>query len=131
LATPLFDRTTESDGRLAATDGVSVGRQVLRRALNDRIRGRRTCSTQVVLYCECGRASCRDGHQDGLLVEVEVYDRARRVPTHFLIKDCHAVAGERVVERGEGFLIVEKFGRAGLEAVQLDRAQHQLSVGSA
>ena len=130
LATQLFDGHTGIDGP-PATDNVSVGRQVLRRALNDRVRGRRTGAEEFVIFCECGRASCRDAIRDGLLVTAELYDAARQVRTQFLIKHSHAVATDRIVERRDGFLIVEKFGVDGLEAIQLERAKHQLPVGSA
>ena len=52
------------------------------------------------------------------------------MPTHFLIKHSHAEAAERVVEYHEDFLIVEKFGPGGLEAIQLERAKHHLTSGS-
>jgi hypothetical protein len=76
-----------------------------------------------------GRHSCRDGIRDGLLVGPDAYELARRVPTHFLIKHSHADAADRIVERRDGFLIVEKFGPDGLGAIQLERARHQLSAG--
>ena len=132
MATPLFDGTTEIDGP-PATDGVSVGRQVLRRALNDRLRSRQNgLAEEFVVFCECGRGSCRDAIRDGLLVSVEVYEKARRVPTHFLIEHSHAAAADRVVESYDGFLIVEKLGLEGLAAILLvERAKHQLPVGAA
>jgi hypothetical protein len=111
----------------ASAQKVSVGRQVLRRELNDRLFARRHGSEQELeVYCECGRAGCRDAAR----VTPAVYERLRRVPTHFLIKHSHAEVAERVVESHEDFLIVEKFGPGGLEAIQLERAKHHLPSGS-
>jgi hypothetical protein len=104
-----------------------VGRQVLRRELNDRVWARHDGSEQELeVYCECGRAGCRDA----VMVTPDVYKTLRRVPTHFLIKPSHAEVAERVVESHEDFLIVEKFGPGGLEAIQLERAKHHLPSGS-
>ena len=104
-----------------------MGRQVLRRELNDRLWARHNGSeAELEVYCECGRAGCRDA----VHTTPAVYERLRRVPTHFLIKHSHAEVAERVVESQEDFLIVEKFGPGGLEAIQLERAKHHLTSGS-
>jgi hypothetical protein len=122
----------KSNGSAAAADPassqkVSVGRQVLRRELNDRLRARHAGSErEFEIYCECGRAGCRDA----VSVTPAIYERLRRVPTHFLTKHSHAEAAERVVESYEDFVILEKFGPGGLEAIQLERAKHHLSSGS-
>jgi hypothetical protein len=43
------------------------------------------------------------------------------VPTQFVVKPGHVLAEqERVVERSEDYVIVEKIGRAGERARQLD-----------
>jgi hypothetical protein len=124
--------TAKSDGSSAVADSasvqkVSVGRQVLRRELNDRLQARHDGSEgEFEIYCECGRAGCRDA----VRVTPAIYEKLRRVPTHFLIKRRHAEVSERVVESYEDFLIVEKFGPGGLEAIQLERAKHHLSSGS-
>jgi hypothetical protein len=111
----------------ASSQKVSVGRQVLRRELNDRLWARRDASEEELdAYCECGQAGCRDV----VRVTPAVYETLRRVPTHFLVKRSHAEAAERVVESHEDFLIVEKFGPGGLEAIQLERAKHHLPSGS-
>jgi hypothetical protein len=105
-----------------------VGRQVLRRELNDRLLARHNGSEEEFeVYCECGRAGCRDA----VHVSPALYEKLRRVPTHFLITHGHAGVAERVVDAHDTFLIVEKFGRWGLEAIQLERAKHHLSSGSA
>ena len=77
--------TTEFDGTSAATEPassqkVSVGRQVLRRELNDRISARNG-RHGLEVFCECGRAGCRDA----VSARAGRYESLRRVPTHFLI----------------------------------------------
>jgi hypothetical protein len=131
LAEPLFDGTIGIDDP-PPSDSVSVGRQVLRRELNDRLYVRANGSTQKFeVFCECGRRSCRESVKSGILVSPELYEKLRRVPTHFLIKHSHAAAADRVVDSHDGFLIVEKFGADGLAAIQLERAKHHLPAGSA
>jgi hypothetical protein len=126
LATSKSNGSADGAGP-ASSQKVSVGRQVLRRELNDRVWARDGRSELALkVFCECGRAGCRDS----VVVTLDVYETLRRVPTHFLIKHSHAEAGERVVESFEDFLIVEKFGPSGLEAIQLERAKHHLSSGS-
>jgi hypothetical protein len=103
LAASEFDATKEFTGP-ASFQKVSVGRQVLRRELNDRVSRLNAEEPEFKVLCECGRASCRDG----VVFPRSVYDRVRNVPTHFLIKDSHAVPDEQIVDALEGFLIVEK-----------------------
>ena len=122
-----FDGTAAVAGP-ASFQKVSVGRQVLRRELNDRARARHDgADEEFEVFCECGRAGCRDG----VIVTTGMYEALRRVPTHFLVKRSHAGSTERVVESHEDFLIVEKFGRSGLEAIQLERGKRRLRSGSA
>ena len=126
MATAKSDRSAAEAGP-ASSQKVSVGRQVLRRELNDRLWARRDASDEDLrAYCECGQAGCRDV----VCVTATVYEMLRRVPTHFLVKRSHAEAAERVVESYGDFLIVEKFGPGGLEAIQLGRAKHHLPPAS-
>jgi hypothetical protein len=120
LAASEFEATRASSTE--SFQKVSVGRQVLRRKLNDRVSAL-THDAEFKILCECGRASCRDG----LGVTRDVYEKLRRVPTHFLIKHSHAGPAERVVDSRDDFLIVEKFGAGGLQAIELDRAKHPVS----
>jgi hypothetical protein len=127
LATSEFDGTAAVAGP-ASFQKVSVGRQVLRRELNDRASGRHNgADEEFEVFCECGRAGCRDG----VVITTSAYETLRRVPTHFLVKRSHAGPAERVVDSHEDFLIVEKFGRSGLEAIKLARGKRRLPSGSA
>jgi hypothetical protein len=110
-----------------SSEKVSVGRQVMRRSVNDRMRARHSGSEEAFdVFCECGRAICHDG----AYVTADLYDRLRRLPTHFLISYRHRGESERIVESHGDFAIVEKFGRPGLEAIRFDRALRTQPGGS-
>jgi hypothetical protein len=111
--------TTSTSAAPAATPGpVDVRRQDLRREVNDHIAGLSSRSTPTFeIVCECGR----DGCGDYLTLDGETYAGLRRFPTHFVVKPGHQGGDDRLVEQLEGLLIVEKFGRDGVAAVQLDR----------
>ena len=70
--------------------------------------------------CECAVGECLEGAS----LTVEEYEHIRSVPTHFLVKPGHVLPElERVVETDGGsgrYEVVEKFGEAGMLAVQLD-----------
>ena len=111
-----FDTMKVFDGP-ASFQKVSVGRQALRRELNDRLSARHAGDSEFEVFCECGRASCRDA----LVVTRELYEKLRRVPTHLLIKHSHGGPSDRIVESHENVLIIEKLGRGELGAGELDQ----------
>jgi hypothetical protein len=116
MASPEFDAAVDFDGP-PSSEQVSLGRRVLRRVVNDRLRARHSSAGgEFEVFCECGRASCRDGVRDTVLITPELYEKVRSVPAHFLIKHSHAGAVERVVEVSAGLLIVEE-GRPVVERV--------------
>jgi hypothetical protein len=90
---------------LDATQKVSVGRQALRREVNERIRALQTeyASAQYEVFCECGRVRCNDR----VVVAAEAYDELRRVPGRSLVKPAHAAQADRVVGTYDGFVVVE------------------------
>jgi hypothetical protein len=118
MATTGMDSAIARDG-VASLQKVSVGRQALRREVNQRIRAlhERYQSEELEVFCECGRSGC----SERVTVSTSTYDELRRVPTHFLVKRGHAAAEDRVVGKYDEFVIVEKFGRSGVEAVVLER----------
>jgi hypothetical protein len=66
------------------------------------------------ILCECSKKHCLDG----LEVDPAVYQRVRSNPLLFFLVPGHEDPEvERVVERTERFLVVEKVGRAA-EAVR-------------
>ena len=67
--------------------------------------------------CECARIECAER----VYMTLSKYEALRRVPTHFIVKPEHVLPEEeRVVERQAQYVVVEKFGRAGERARQLD-----------
>jgi hypothetical protein len=101
---------------------VSIGRQVLRREVNERI-----CEAggqRIEAFCECGLAGC----SDRLTVERDDYEDVRRIPTRFLVKQGHASEEDRLVGEHDGFVVVEKFGRSGLAAVRFDRRRRRVTT---
>ena len=88
------------------------------RQINERIEaGRWQGEDPGVFRCECAMLRCN------ALVELTLgeYEEIRSHPRWFLIKPGHQVEGEEVVvRRHERFLVVEKVGDAGREAVAED-----------
>ena len=73
--------------------------------------------TEWEFLCECADTDCKSTIS---LTRAE-YEAVRLVPTHFPILPGHQVPEvERVVEKTKRFYIVEKFGTAGLHAVERD-----------
>jgi hypothetical protein len=118
MATSGTDAATARNGA-SSSQKVSVGRQALRREVNQRIRvlHERYESEQFEVFCECGRRGCNER----VTASAAAYDALRRVPTHFLVKHSHASGEDRVVSEYDEFVVVEKFGRSGVEAVVLER----------
>lgn len=65
--------------------------------------------------CECEDEHCTEV----ILVSVRHYEAARRTPRRFLVVEGHE-PDSRVVERHDGFLIVEKDGVEGRLVEELD-----------
>jgi hypothetical protein len=65
--------------------------------------------------CECADPGC--AHR--LTAELEDYEEVRAEPTRFLIAPGHEVASiARVVDRGEAYTVVEKFGTTAAQIVR-------------
>ena len=98
---------------------VSIGRQALRREVNKRIAtlNEGWATDLFDVFCECGRARCADR----VTVSSATYKEVRRVPTHFLVKTGHVGRSDRIVGEYDEFVIVEKFGSSGIEAISLER----------
>jgi hypothetical protein len=72
---------------------------------------------ELTIFCECGTDKC---YGQITLIEAE-YEQLRRVPTHFAVLPGHDLpAVERVISKNERYLVVEKFGEAGIAAIKLD-----------
>lgn len=94
--------------------------QALFREINESIRavseGGVPDGERMGFLCECADTACTETIE----LTLAEYEAARRVPTHFPIAVGHEWSEiERVVERYDGYEVVEKFGEAGRRAVQL------------
>lgn len=98
-----------------------VGRvQALFREVNERVVETTTADRvpgPFEVLCECASDEC----VEPISISRDDYEAIRRVPTHFLVRHGHVVPdSERVAARGDDYVVVEKFGDAGMAAVQLD-----------
>ncbi len=71
----------------------------------------------VAFRCECAQLGC------DVMIDLPVgeYERVRANPRRFIVAvDHHAPEAETVVEASEGYLVVEKRGKAGRVAEETD-----------
>lgn len=67
--------------------------------------------------CECSREECKQP----VSISIDEYEGVRRASTRFFVLPGHEDESvERVVERNERYVVVEKFGEAADEADDLD-----------
>jgi hypothetical protein len=88
---------------------VSLGRQMLRRSVNERIRGTIDWSEagSIDVFCECGRARC----SDRLQVALDEFDDVLRTAGWFVVVPGHEDDGaERPLTRHEDVLVVDRNG---------------------
>ncbi len=108
---------TEESGPRARDVG---HRQSLFREVNERIDELAVTlemHDKVEILCECGHKDCTER----IVLSQAEYDHLRAVPTHFAVLAGHDIpAVERVVERNERFIVVEKFGESAVAAIKLD-----------
>ena len=95
--------------------------EALFREVNEQARGLAdrhppTPAREFVIICECSD----DGCVEGISVPLTVYESVRSHPRRFLVVSGHEDEFERVVERADGYSIVEKQGQAGRIAEQND-----------
>ena len=96
--------------------------QSLFREVNEKIEALAHDSTVTFheFSCECADTHCIEV----VPLTVEEYEHIRRIPTHFAVAPGHVYPDvERVVETdgvGNRYEVVEKYGVAGLLAVELD-----------
>jgi hypothetical protein len=68
-------------------------------------------------FCECADIDC----MEKIRMTLREYEALRDVSTHFAVKPGHVLPeNERVVEERVGYVVVEKIGRAGERAAELD-----------
>lgn len=116
-----------SDSTVSPLEKVSLGRQLLRREVNERVRAADLEAPELVILCECGRPRCADR----FAVATSTYEDVRRLPTHFAVRAGHeAPEAERLVAEHDGFRIVEKYGAPGLAAIRAQRRKLRLATGT-
>jgi hypothetical protein len=79
-------------------------------------------SSNVPFICECPRPDCREI----VALTLAQYEHVRAEPTTFVVAPGHedvAPEVEDVVERGDGFVIIEKTGKAADVVEELDTRQ--------
>jgi len=104
---------------------LSLGRQLLRREVNERGRLAGGVPVELSVLCECGRPRCAER----FTVSTATYDELRRYPTHFAVRTGHEAAeAERLVAEHDGFRIVEKYGAPGLAAIGVQRRKLRLAT---
>lgn len=68
-------------------------------------------------FCECADVEC----MEKIRMTLAEYEALRANSTYFAVKPGHVLAQEeRVVEERAGYVVVEKVGRAGERAAELD-----------
>jgi hypothetical protein len=82
--------------------------QAIYRDVNERI-VELADDSSLTIICEC----CNDECADPIVVPQRAYDATRAHSRRFLVTDGHFEPKiERVLERHEGFMVIEKFGPA-------------------
>jgi len=92
--------------------------QVMFREVNERIAEltRHSALGVTLFVCECSRQDCIEA----LELTADQYEQVRCRDDRFLVADGHELEEiERVVDREDGFLVVEKYGRAAAVAAGL------------
>jgi hypothetical protein len=81
------------------------------RAINERVEEIGTAvDGPTEFLCECARTDCTQR----IDVPLDAYERARASSRHFLVASGHEqLEHERVVDQGNGWLLVTKIGAAG------------------
>jgi hypothetical protein len=94
------------------TDERRVGRnESIFREINERAEEIGTAvEGPTEFLCECARTDCTERFS----VPLDIYEQVRARSRHFLVKPGHErLDYERVVDQGDGWLVVTKIGVAG------------------
>lgn len=94
--------------------------EALFREVNEQIRERVDSAPAdprtIEIVCECSNDTC----MERIRVSLAIYERVRAEPRQFLVTPGHRSEIDRVVEEGDGYVIVEKGGVAGRIASRTD-----------
>jgi hypothetical protein len=91
----------------SVTNDVSVGRQALRRSVNERISGLGSDAETVEVFCECGRRRCADR----IRIATDVYEQVRTSAAGFIVTAGHEESDAELIARNNGYLVVERRAR--------------------
>jgi hypothetical protein len=102
----------ESDGQIDDRERRVMRNEVLFREVNERIEdiSKEASPPELIDFvCECGEEVCIDTVQ----LSREEYEEVRAVSDHFAIKPGHEHPDfERVIERHDRYVIIDKVGQA-------------------
>jgi hypothetical protein len=90
--------------------------EALFREVNEQARSLSGPAEEVLVICECSDDRCIER----IRLPPGVYEAVREHPRRFVVVPGHDDDFERVVDRFDGYAIVEKEGRAGRVAEQTD-----------
>jgi hypothetical protein len=83
------------------------------RRVNERVEELGSAGGPIAFICECADIACRENVH---LWRAD-YERVRSVPERFVVLPGHERHDvERIVELGDGFVVIEKTGEAGAVA---------------
>ena len=120
------EATAVGGGSPVEIETFSVGRQALRREVNERIRelDQDRGVDELDVFCECGHRSCTAR----VVIGRSLYDHVRRTPRHFFVTAKHATPrAQRIVSEHGDVRIVEKRGAGGIEALEVQRRKLRLA----
>jgi hypothetical protein len=115
------DEDTVSDPERTAAERLRTAalRQTVFREVNEQIERleRTDLLGPLAALCECGHPDC----SEGIEISADDYEAVRLFPTRFLVKPGHQQPEtERIADRYDGYLVVEKIGPSSLAAVRFD-----------
>ena len=94
-------------------------RQSLFREVNERIDDLARhfdLQDEMTILCECASDQCNER----ITITEAEYQSLRRIPTHFAVLAGHEIPTvERIVERDDRYIVVEKFGESAVAAIKL------------
>jgi hypothetical protein len=113
----------------AAERGERAARnQALFRRVNERVEEVNKAFKSILedadFYCECADIDCLEK----IAMTLGEYEALREASAYFAVKPGHiSPEDERVVEKRADYLVVEKIGRAGARAAELDPREQDAS----
>jgi hypothetical protein len=91
----------------SVTNDISLGRQALRRSVNERTRSvtNASASEMMEVFCECGRVRCARR----VRIAIAAYDDVRTMEQRYVVLAGHEDdRAELLVARKNGYLVVER-----------------------